>query len=914
MIYSVLESLLAEDGHDIPTAGGTQKMIRCPSPHHDDKNPSCSVNLAEGVYKCFSCGIGGNAYGYLVDIRGLDTKDAMDILKAKGWKEEGRTLLKEAHQNEANRKKGRPTQVEAPLTYIRNKSGQNIAQMISTHDYQTADGTLVCRVARYEKLIKEKVRVPKILPYTPRTGGGWWLCWPTKDSLPEEDRHNAPMPLYRLPELLKMMGAMNPNSQVIMVEGEKCVDALLSAKDPPKNRPLPCTTAPGGSNAILENIDFTPLDGQRKLIMADTDKKGREYAEKVARKLYLSQKGEVKVVLPLGDGGYDVADVCTEGGWPKVIEWIREIGSQVFVDIEPPPPHPDSLADELKMPFSHTEHFRVLGLVGTRSIAIQTFSNYEVHVLARGGLNSVGTLNTLAPIEWWYDAVKSSHGFNESTRARVQSNLLRAAEAKGFIALHEIKGMGAYKSGNSYYWNVGTHVLCENGNGLLTEKKTFADVSERFTPGPQIKLTDSTKGERYARELYDAVVRYRFTNKKGARAFMGWIVTSLVGGALDFRPMLWLLGLSGTGKTFLLSSVLTSICGNALVRLAEPSEAGISQFLSSSSLPVYVDEFEPKQSSQGRFDGILALVRMCTSGEAQRLRGGASGEISSITSPRFSLLASSIHQINLSEADASRFYPVMLSRHGVQDWPEVQRAIAEACTTERGEVIRTYIIERTRKIIEHANIIENKLISGSVNSRTAKMVAALTAGACLFSGDDELVERPTDDNIVDTYDLLDELLSAKMKYAHGDLTVSEALRKIYFGPGGKWVATEAERNSIDQGIYEMVSRHGFKMADNGREMRIAYSLPPLQALLKDTRYENVNLYHYFKSLPGVTQPKHNDARASYKKLRFGGTLRPYMSIPLEVLDQIGFLPDLSPAEEAFMSGDVEEDLPSEGLF
>ena len=54
MIYSVLESLLAEDGHDIPTAGGSQKMIRCPNPDHDDKNPSCSVNLAEGVYKCFS--------------------------------------------------------------------------------------------------------------------------------------------------------------------------------------------------------------------------------------------------------------------------------------------------------------------------------------------------------------------------------------------------------------------------------------------------------------------------------------------------------------------------------------------------------------------------------------------------------------------------------------------------------------------------------------------------------------------------------------------------------------------------------------------------------------------------------------------------------------------------------------------
>lgn len=39
---------------------GNEYTISCPNPAHDDRHPSCSVNLDTGLWNCFSCGTGGD--------------------------------------------------------------------------------------------------------------------------------------------------------------------------------------------------------------------------------------------------------------------------------------------------------------------------------------------------------------------------------------------------------------------------------------------------------------------------------------------------------------------------------------------------------------------------------------------------------------------------------------------------------------------------------------------------------------------------------------------------------------------------------------------------------------------------------------------------------------------------------------
>ena len=65
-----LESLDVE----IP-AGYGNVQIRCPF-HGADKNPSASVNVDLGLFRCFTCGLAGDTYKLLMSQEGLGFADA----------------------------------------------------------------------------------------------------------------------------------------------------------------------------------------------------------------------------------------------------------------------------------------------------------------------------------------------------------------------------------------------------------------------------------------------------------------------------------------------------------------------------------------------------------------------------------------------------------------------------------------------------------------------------------------------------------------------------------------------------------------------------------------------------------------------------------------------------------------------
>ena len=85
---SMMEKLLAEDGINLPSKGGAEKLIRCFSPHHDDKTASMSVNVAKDRYICFGCGLQGGPYTYLANVRGVGKQAALQTLKNMGAPEE----------------------------------------------------------------------------------------------------------------------------------------------------------------------------------------------------------------------------------------------------------------------------------------------------------------------------------------------------------------------------------------------------------------------------------------------------------------------------------------------------------------------------------------------------------------------------------------------------------------------------------------------------------------------------------------------------------------------------------------------------------------------------------------------------------------------------------------------------------
>lgn len=104
---------------------------------------------------------------------------------------------------------------------------------------------------------------------------------------------------------------------------------------------------------------------------------------------------------------------------------------------------------------------------------------------------------------------------------------------------------------------------------------------------------------------------------------LGSIVAQMVGGALEWRPVVWITGDAATGKSTLQNLLLYVHGGNAgLLQAADATEGGIRAVVGYSSLPVAIDELEPDADNPRKVKAVVELARKAASG-AQIMRGSA---------------------------------------------------------------------------------------------------------------------------------------------------------------------------------------------------------------------------------------------------------------------------------------------------
>lgn len=110
-----------------------------------------------------------------------------------------------------------------------------------------------------------------------------------------------PRPLYNQPGL-------KDAAQIVLVEGEKCAQALIHAG-------VTATTAMHGANAPVDKTDWTPLEGKAVLIWPDRDKPGWEYAASAAQAVLDAGARSCHILYPPQEAaeGWDAADAIAEG-------------------------------------------------------------------------------------------------------------------------------------------------------------------------------------------------------------------------------------------------------------------------------------------------------------------------------------------------------------------------------------------------------------------------------------------------------------------------------------------------------------------------------------------------------------------------------------------------------------------------
>ena len=894
MVQTLLVRLMEEDGTRFATRVGHNWEAKCVNPSHNDKKPSMSVEVTQGLYHCHGCGTSGNAFTYLTEIRGMTRRDAAQKLKDEGeWSDE-KTNYEVERSDKIRGDKGEKREEHLPrlLRNIPDKTkGMPLAQKYFYHD---RDGQTVMCVAKYAGFDSQGEPTKSFLQFTQASRGGWWACAPLNPQVPKEDKVSL-IPLYRLSDLLKG----DEDKPIWIVEGEKCVE--LCYEQAFTKAPL-VTSLAGGCKTKIHNFDFSPLIGRNILLVADTDEPGRDYMVRLGQHLSENYQCTCRYVLPEGENHYDVGDAMVADGWREVSAWMKRVGvktqSELFQQTqqdEPPPYDPEPGYDEGvgqdegdPFPLIDNPFFRILGFdAGGINIIIQKKSTNTLVIQKATSMDAQGSLINIAPLGFWCDLAEGA--LSAGNRAKIADMLVRSAEAAGIVDGHMTPfGRGCVKlAEGEWLYNLGDRIFGSVSNGIFSGEKRLDESPVYLEPGNRVHIvSDMTKATDYGLDLYNAIELYRFETEYYARRFIGWLVSSLIGGGLEFRPMLWLSAPASTGKTYLIENVCRPVFGGLCHTLENPTPAGITQSVRSDSLPVIIDEFEPEERNEALWRELLGLFRASTSGSFSRVRGTSGGTAISIKS-RFSAMVVSINKPRLDDADSSRLIPVKLSRKPVLDWAKVERDIHRATSKQRMDTLRSQIITHAPKILENVDKCKKGLAAQQpgIETRSLLIHSALTAGAGWLSDEYHTTWKPKEEeSLRDDTDLLRYIFALQVRtLGSKEETLASLLKEV---------------NNIDPEIFNngknlsknICAQYGMMLNKDKvtglNVLFIAYETPSLMNLLQGSKWgKYVNLRDHLLTIPGVYWP----ITESGQRVRptFAGQRRTCVAVPDKVLEEAG---------------------------
>lgn len=219
---------------------------------------------------------------------------------------------------------------------FRNISHDKAGVPASQYLYRDKDGKPVLVANRYDKPDGKKF----FLPFEVERG-----IWKAPEI----------RPIYNLDTIM----AADPATPIILVEGEKCADALSGLG-------YIATTTFGGCNGF-KKADLSPLENRILYIWPDFDDPGRTYADNIARILYIIYKVTARIIpitrailckvyiregSPIYDTGWDAADAVAEGWTKEPIDIL--LSKAVPFEAEADNPKPEPAFDMGNIEFWHT--------------------------------------------------------------------------------------------------------------------------------------------------------------------------------------------------------------------------------------------------------------------------------------------------------------------------------------------------------------------------------------------------------------------------------------------------------------------------------------------------------------------------------------------------------------------------------
>lgn len=362
-----------------------------------------------------------------------------------------------------------------------------------------------------------------------------------------------------------------------------------------------------------------------------------------------------------------------------------------------------------------------------------TSSDNQTVIALSGSGHTCGGLQQLLPPDYWqqkYGTEKKGPDWN-----RAGGELMAACRAVGYFQEDKIRDMGCWLSGDG-------SLIIHAGDRLIKEQQEY--TLNGLQDGYIYRLGARHEIHTQPLTLEECAKLVRACNAPKWRAdgygnlLAGGLGVLRLCGALRWRPMFWLTGASGTGKSTLMEQIIKPIAGEwAAYVQGQATEAGIRQQLRCSSRPVIFDEAETTNEKSGkRIGGVIELARQGSSISGGRILKGTPNGSALTFRVNSSFLLSSI-RVNLTEeADLNRFCLLELDRPDPTAWPAIAAALGEV-DEEYGDrlfarFVRSWgLLERIRAVFEEA------IVSNGEDRRRASQYGIILAGYWLLISDTE---------------------------------------------------------------------------------------------------------------------------------------------------------------------------------
>ena len=217
-----------------------------------------------------------------------------------------------------------------------------------------------------------------------------------------------------------------------------------------------------------------------------------------------------------------------------------------------------------------------------------------------------------------------------------------------------------------------------------------------------------------------------------ALLLLGWHAAGRLGAALKWRPMCFVIGGAGTGKSTLHGVLKMLHADDGIIYTTDTSAAALANLIGHSSRPVVVDELENSAGNNQRARQVVELARLAASG-APRHRSDPNQGVS-VSVARNAMLFDAILPPEMSAADRSRFAMLRLGR--LPD-DAIEPPKDPVYWDELGRKIMRRVMEQWDRFERTLSAFEAALRKSGHQARSANQFGVLLASAHLLLSDTE---------------------------------------------------------------------------------------------------------------------------------------------------------------------------------